>query len=70
MYRWRFLQFLSEMIPPLVRGDINEVDNLLQIFNHNLKHDGFEIVEKTRISNKPIFSGRATVTKLSTTKTP
>jgi hypothetical protein len=63
-----FLQFLSEMIHPLVRGDADEVEKLLLIFNDNLKHDGFEIVEKTRISNKPIFSGRAIVATFSTTK--
>ena len=26
--------------------------------NNYLKHDGFEIVEKTRISNKPVYIGR------------
>ena len=54
----QFLNFLCEMIHPLVRAKSSEVNKLLQIFNDNLKQDNFEIVEKTRISGKPIFVGR------------
>ena len=54
----QFLNFLCEMIHPLVRADKSEVNKLLQLFNDNLNDDNFEIVEKTRISNKPIFVGR------------
>lgn len=53
-----FLNFLCEMIHPLVRIDSSEVNRLLQIFNNNLGNDGFEIVEKSKISGKPIFVGR------------
>lgn len=54
----KFLNFICEMIHPLVRPNTEEVNKLLQIFNDNLANDNFEIVEKTRISNKPIFVGR------------
>lgn len=54
----KLLDFLCEMIHPLVRADPSEVTKILQIFNENLKGDNFEIIEKTRISNKPIFVGR------------
>lgn len=57
-----FLDFLCEMIHPLVRVESSEVNKMLQIFNDNLKEDNFEIVEKTRISNKPIFVGRLKIT--------
>ncbi|NDV15528.1 hypothetical protein GO009_05760 [Muricauda sp. TY007] len=57
-----FLDFLCEMIHPLVRGESSEVNKMLQIFNDNLKEDNFELVEKTRISNKPIFIGRLKIT--------
>lgn len=57
-----FLDFLCEMIHPLVRVDSSEVNKMLQIFNDNLKVDNFELVEKTRISNKPIFVGRLKIT--------
>lgn len=53
-----FLNFICEMIHPIVRGDSIEVNQLLQIFNENLKGDNFELVEKSRISGKPIFIGR------------
>ena len=57
-----FLNFLCEMIHPLVRLDSSQVNQLLQIFNDNLKEDNFEIIEKTRISGKPIFVGRLKIT--------
>lgn len=57
-----FLNFLCEMIHPLVRQDSSEVFKLLQLLNDNLKSDNYEIVEKTRISDRPIFVGRLKVT--------
>jgi hypothetical protein len=53
-----FLQFLCEMIHPIVRSESTEVAQLLQMFNEYLANDNFEIVEKTRISNRPVFVGR------------
>lgn len=57
-----FLNFLCEMIHPLVRTNSSHVSKLLQIFNDNLKEDSFELIEKTRISGKPIFVGRLKIT--------
>jgi hypothetical protein len=57
-----FLNFLCEMIHPIVRIDASEINRLLQIFNENLKEDNYEIVEKTKISGKPIFVGRLRIT--------
>ena len=53
-----FLNFICEMIHPIVRASSSEVNRMLQIFNENLKEDNFEIVEKTKISGRPIFVGR------------
>lgn len=53
-----FLQFCCETIHPVVRSDVTEVERIRQLYNQYLKNDGFEIVEKTRISNKPVFVGR------------
>ncbi|MCL1691632.1 hypothetical protein CMT57_01520 [Elizabethkingia anophelis] len=53
-----FLNFLCEMLHPIVRGDSGEVNKLLQIFNDNLSENNFELVEKSRISERPIFTGR------------
>ncbi len=53
-----FLNFLCEMIHPIVRHESSDVTKMLQIFNENLKEDNFELAEKTKISGKPIFAGR------------
>jgi hypothetical protein len=53
-----FLQFLCEMLHPIVRNDNTQVTKLHQIFNEYLSKDNFELIEKTRISDRPIFIGR------------
>ncbi len=52
------LQFLCETIHPLVRRDPTETKRLQQIYNDLLKMDGFEIIEKTKVSGHPIFAAR------------
>jgi hypothetical protein len=41
-----------------VRPDVPEAERLCQLYNEYLKNDGFQLVEKTRISSKPVFIGR------------
>jgi len=53
-----FLRFLCETIHPIVRLDPTETERLLQLYNQYLKNDGFQLVEKTKISGKPIFVAR------------
>lgn len=53
-----FLRFLCETIHPVVRQDVTEAERICQLYNQYLKNDGFQIVEKTRISGKPVFVGR------------
>jgi hypothetical protein len=53
-----FLNFLCEMVHPLVRVDSSEINRLLQLFNESLKEDNFEIIEKAKISGKSIYIGR------------
>jgi hypothetical protein len=53
-----FLRFLCEMIHPVVRPDPEAVQRLLQMFNELLRPDGFQIVEKTKISGRPVFAAR------------
>lgn len=52
------LRFLCETIHPVVRPDVTEAERLCQLYNQFLKNDGFQLVEKTRISGKPVFVGR------------
>ncbi len=53
-----FLRFLCEMLHPVVRNNPEEVERLKQTFNEFLRKDGYEIVERTRISGKPVFAAR------------
>lgn len=52
------LQFLCEMLHPVVRADLTEVNKLKQLFNDYLAEDEYELIEKAFISGKPIFAGR------------
>ncbi|MGB9591514.1 MAG: abortive infection family protein [Candidatus Kryptoniota bacterium] len=56
-----FLRFLCEMIHPVVRNDLQETEKLRQLFNELLAADGYEIVERSRISNYPVYAGRRKV---------
>jgi len=53
-----FLAFLCETIHPIVRPDPAEAERICQLYNQYLRNDGFQIVEKTRLSGKPVFVGR------------
>lgn len=53
-----FLRFLCETLHPVVRPDVTEAERLCQLYNQYLKNDGFQLVEKTRMSGKPVFAGR------------
>jgi hypothetical protein len=53
-----FLRFLCESIHPVVRSDVTESERLSQLYNSFLKNDGYQLVEKIRISGKPVFTGR------------
>ena len=60
-----FLRFLCETIHPVVRADTTECERLCQLFNNSLKNDGYEIIEKTRISGKAVYVGRFIGTSVS-----
>jgi hypothetical protein len=52
------LAFLCETMHPVVRPDPTEAERMCQLYNQYLRNDGFQIVEKTRLSGKPIYIGR------------
>ena len=60
-----FLRFLCETIHPVVRADVTECERLCQLYNNCLKNDGYQIIEKTRISGKPVYIGRFVGTPVS-----
>lgn len=53
-----YLKFIAEILHPAVRMDENEILKIQEIFNKNLESDGFEIIQTSEISGKPIFEGR------------
>ena len=52
------LTFLCETIHPVVRPDPTDAERICQLYNQYLRNDGFRIIEKTRLSGKPVFVGR------------
>lgn len=52
------LRFLCETIHPVVRPDVTEAERYCQLYNQFLQNDGFQLVERTRLSGKPVFVGR------------
>jgi hypothetical protein len=54
------LRFLCETIHPVVRPDVTEAQRLSQVFNQFLEKDGYQLVERTRMSGRPVFVGRRT----------
>lgn len=58
-----FLEFLCEMLSPVVRPDSSIAYKLQQNFNSCLNKDGYEIVEKTKLADRPVFSARSALTK-------
>ena len=53
------LNFLTEMLHPLVRDDANDVARLLQLFNEVLAPDGYVLFEQDALSGHPIFGWKS-----------
>lgn len=53
-----FLHFLCETVHPVVRFDTTEAEKFCQMYNQYLRNDGFQMVERTRLSGKPVYVGR------------
>ena len=53
-----FMRFLCETLHPVVRTEIDEAEKLCQLYNSHLKPNGYQLIEKTRMAGKPVFTGR------------
>lgn len=53
-----FLNFLCETLHPVVRSDPEEVERLRQLYNHHLRRDGYELVERIQMAGRPVFAAR------------
>ncbi|MFC1803762.1 abortive infection family protein [Thermoproteota archaeon] len=50
-----FLRFLCEMVHPVVRPDENEAGTLVELFNQELREEGYEIIEKTSVFGNTLY---------------
>jgi len=53
-----FLQFLCEMVHPVVRPDTEEAMKLVGHFNDQLRQEGWELCEAARMAGRPCFVAR------------
>ena len=53
-----YLRFLAETLHPAVRPDTPEAERLCELYNQSLIHDGYQLVENSRLSGKPVYVGR------------
>ncbi|SKC47068.1 Abortive infection C-terminus [Ohtaekwangia koreensis] len=53
-----YLKFLSLTINPAIRTNSGDVAKLLEIYNRHLHQHGYEIIQTSEISGRPIFTGR------------
>ncbi len=53
-----FLRFLCETLHPVVRSDTEEIKRLEQTFNQLLHDAGYEIVPKTQLSGRAVYTAR------------
>jgi hypothetical protein len=53
-----FLQFLAEMVHPVVRQDREQAKQIVKMLNQLLAPDGWELIEKSSISGRPIYGPR------------
>lgn len=53
-----FLQFLGEMVHPIIRGDAGEREAFLEVFNRHLAPEGWEIAVVNTVGSHPINGGR------------
>ncbi|NJR38777.1 MAG: abortive infection family protein [Leptolyngbyaceae cyanobacterium CSU_1_4] len=56
-----FLNFLCEMIHPIVRADAKEVEHLVGLFNDSLRCEGWELIETISLGGRPVFSARQNI---------
>jgi hypothetical protein len=56
----QFLRFLCETVHPAVRSSTDEALTLVELYNQQLRADGWELVRGKEISGRPVFVARQT----------
>jgi AbiJ N-terminal domain 3/Abortive infection C-terminus len=60
-----YLRFLVETLHPAARMDEAEIIKMQELYNNHLVADGYEIIQVSEISGKPVFEGRQKVIGMS-----
>lgn len=55
-----FLRFLCETVHPTVRSNTEEGLRMVELYNEQLRRDGWELHERSQISGRPVFAARTT----------
>lgn len=50
-----FGKFLEECVHPIVRSEFQKIDALVRMFNEALKHDGFSLQPKGKMSGRSLY---------------
>lgn len=53
-----FLRFLCETVHPVVRPDTEEAQQIVNLYNEQLRRDQWELFQKGEISGRPVFAAR------------
>lgn len=53
-----FLRFLCETVHPVVRPDTQQALEMVQLFNDDLRADGWELIRTSEISGRPVFQAK------------
>ncbi len=54
----RFVRFLAETVHPAVRPNTEQVTDLVDTYNHYLRADGWELVQVSDISGRPVYGAQ------------
>lgn len=54
----QFIRFLTEMVHPVVRSDVDEALKLVTEVNRHLRPDGWQLQPASYLSGRPIYTGR------------
>ena len=55
-----FLRFLCETVHPVARPNSSEARHLVDLYNADLRMDGWELYHRSDISGRPVFAARNT----------
>lgn len=56
-----FLRFLAETVHPVLRRRLDEVAEIVAMYNKHLREDGVELAEVGKLGGRPVYAARTTI---------